>query len=146
MCNALQLIASNHMFKVLTAVVSFLTSLALIKIIPLAFALPGQLASLDDENSYESNLRIFNQTLVLCTRNLTEPHLIRLSAETLKYMFPANRLAIVEKGVQVRHGLHEVYINDRHVILVEPDLYNRNSRFFNDVARQIAQQQTEIIV
>lgn len=134
------------MFKALTAIVSFLTACALVRIIPVILALPIQLADLDDQYSFENNLRVFNQTIVLCTRNLRETHIMRLAADTLKYQFPAGRLAIVEQGVQLRHGLTEVPINDEHIILVEPDLYEKNTRFFLEVAHQLRMQQGDLEV
>lgn len=145
-CNAQEWTTSNHYFKLITAVVSFATAVTLTQVIPNIFALPGKLAEMDDEFIYESNLRVFNQTIVLCTRNLNEPHIVKLASETLKYMFPAGRLAVVERGVQLRHGLHEVSINEKYVILVEPDLYIRNKRFFDDVAQQISMQQRDFAV
>lgn len=142
-CNALDANQSNHLFKLLTAAVSLVTSLALIKVIPLVMQMPGKINNLDTEITYESNMRIFNQTLVMCTRNLREPHLVELAAQTLKYMFPACRIAIAERGVQLHHGLCETIINDKYSILTEPDLYLSNKRFFIDLAEQISQQQTD---
>lgn len=140
-CNALSLVHANHVFKLLTAVVSVVTSVALVKVIPLVFAMPAQLACLDSEKAYESNMRVFNQTIVMCTRNLRVPHLVELSGQTLKYMFPAHRIAVVERGVQVHHGLCEAAINDKYTILVDPDLFRLNRRFFTDLAHQIAEQE-----
>ncbi|CAL8461297.1 g828 [Coccomyxa elongata] len=102
--------------------------------------MPTQLARLDEDYSHELNLRVFNQTIVLCTRHLNEPHAIRLAAETLKYMFPAGRLAIVERDVQLNSGLTEIPIDVRYVLLVEPWLYQQHMRFFQEVASQISMQ------
>ncbi len=142
-CNAVAATDANHVFKLLTAVVSLVTSVALVKVIPLVMQMPGRIDRLDTEVNYESNMRIFNQTLVMCTRNLREPHLVELATQTLKYMFPAHRIAITERGVQIHHGFCEAIINEKYTILIDPDLYRHNKRFFTDLAEQIAQQQTE---
>lgn len=142
-CNAMLYQSANHIAKTLTAAVSLVTAIALTRVIPLVFALPGQYAELDEEYSYEVNMRIFNQTVVLCTRHLNETQIIKIATETLKYMFPAARLAIVEHGVQLRHGLHECTINDKYDILVDEDLYQSNKRFFDDVSHQIAAHKTD---
>lgn len=143
--NAMCLTRANHVLKLLTAMISFLTSLALIKVIPLVFAMPAKLENMGMDNEYESNMRIFNQTIVMCTRNLREPQLVELAAQTLKYMFPAYRTAVVERGVQTHHGLCETIINSKYAILVDPDLHRHNRRFFEDLAKQISQQQMEIV-
>ncbi len=138
--NALHQKQINVVCKALTAVVSLITSCCLVRVIPVVFSMPTQLARLDEDYSHELNLRVFNQTIVLCTRHLNEPHAIRLAAETLKYMFPAGRLAIVERDVQLSSGLTEVPIDVRYVLLVEPWLYQQHTRFFQEVASQISMQ------
>lgn len=145
-CNAMMYTSANQIAKALTAVISMITAIALTRVIPLVFAMPAQYAELDDEYTYELNMRIFNQTVVLCTRHINEAQIIKIATETLKYMFPAARLAIVEHGVQLRHGLHECPINDKYDILVDEDLYQNNVRFFDDVAHQIAAHKTDFEV
>ena len=137
---ALHLGEVNKLCKGLTAIVSLITACALIRVIPVVFAMPVELARLDEDYSHELNLRVFNQTIVLCTRHLNEPHAVRLAAETLKYMFPAGRLAIVERDVQFGSGLTEIPIDVRYVLLVEPWLYQQHARFFQEVASQISMQ------
>ena len=144
LANALMWVSLNHVCKALTAIVSFSTAVVLVWVIPKVLSLPGQLADMDDDLAFESNLRVFNQTIVLCTRNLTNVHMFKLAAETLKYMFPGSRLAIVERDVQLRHGLHELDIGYNHVLLVDQPLFDQHTRFFEEVAHQIFNQHTEI--
>lgn len=137
--NALQMETANHVAKAATAVVSFLTALILAKLIPVMVSMPGQLAALSQDVAYETNMRVFNQTLLLCTRHLRNETLIPLANETLKYMFPASRVAVVQRGVQLRHGLQEVPVDMQYVLLVEQELYDKNTGFFEDLAQQLAE-------
>lgn len=142
-CNALVLKQSNHIVKAITAAVSCLTAVAFVRVIPAVFSLPGQMAKLNDRIAYEVNMKTFNQTIVLCTRNLNDEILMRLAEETLRQMFPIGRVAIVESGVQLRHNLQEIPIDSDHCILLDPAIYETNMRFFDDVAHQLgAQNQT----
>ena len=142
-CNALVLMQSNHVIKAITAAVSCLTAVALVRVIPAVFSLPGQLARLNDRIAYEANMKTFNQTIVLCTRDLNDDILMRMAEETLKLMFPIGRVAIVERGVQIRHNLQEIPIKIEHCILLDPAIYQTNMKFFEDVAHQLgAQNQT----
>lgn len=143
-CNAMQWQALNHIMKLLTAAVSCATAAALVWVIPVVLSMPGRLAAKDDELGYENSMRVFNQTLVLCTRNLRQPYLIKLANETLRFMFPAARLAIVERGVQLRHELQEVGVDEQFVMLLDKDLYRHNTAFFEDVATQLATQQARV--
>ncbi len=138
--SALHMGPINRVCKASTAVISLITSCCLVRVIPVVFSMPAEMARLDEDYNHELNLRVFNQTIVLCTRHLNEPHAVRLAAETLKYMFPAGRLAIVERDVQLSSGLTEVPIDVRYVLLVEPWLYQQNARFFQGVASQISMQ------
>lgn len=139
-CNALLLMRSNHVMKAITAAVSCMTALALVRVIPVVFSLPGQLAQLNDQIAYETNMKTFNQTLVLCTRNLNDQVLMRLSEETLKLMFPIARIAIVETGIQMRHNLKEITITSEYCMLIDPIIYELNQQFFEDVAHQLGSQ------
>ena len=138
--SALHMGPINRVCKASTAIISLITSCCLVRVIPVVFSMPAEMARLDEDYNHELNLRVFNQTIVLCTRHLNEPHAVRLAAETLKYMFPAGRLAIVERDVQLSSGLTEVPIDVRYVLLVEPWLYQQNARFFQGVASQISMQ------
>jgi hypothetical protein len=137
--NAMHMAQANHVAKAATAVVSFVTAVLLAKLIPVMVSMPGQLAALSNDVAYESNMRVFNQTLLLCTKHLRNETLIPLANETLKYMFPASRIAVVRRGVQLRHGLHEVAVDMEYVLLVEDDLYDKNMGFFEDLAQQLAE-------
>ncbi len=139
-CNALILTRSNHFVKAITAAISFLTAVALVRVIPAVFSLPGQVARLNDQIAYEMNMKVFNQTIVLCTRDLNDDILMRMAEETLKLMFPIGHVAIVESGVQLRHNLQEVVVNERHCILLDPMIYDANMKFFEDVAHQLGSQ------
>lgn len=142
-CNALILTRSNHFIKAITAAISCLTAIALVRVIPAVFSLPGQVMRLNDRIAYEMNMKTFNQTLVLCTRDLNDTILMRMAEETLKLMFPIGRIAIVESGVQLRHNLQEVSISSTRCILLDPAIYESNMQFFEDVAHQLgAQNQT----
>ena len=139
-CNALVLINSNHIIKAITAAVSCMTALSLIRVIPVIFSLPGQVARLNDRIAYETNMKTFNQTLVLCTRDLNDKILMRLSEETLKLMFPIGRVAIVETGVQMRHNMKEIAITSDFCMLVDYVIHEPNQQFFEDVAHQLGSQ------
>ena len=139
-CNALVLSKSNQVIKAITATVSCLTAVALVRVIPAVFSLPGQMARLNDRIAHEINMKTFNQTIVLCTRDLNDTILMRMAEETLKLMFPIGRVAIVESGVQLRHNLQEIAINNDHCILVDSAIYETNMRFFEDVAHQLGSQ------
>lgn len=137
--NALHMVGANHVAKAATAAVSLVTALVLVKLMPVMVSMPGQLAALHSDVAYETNMRVFNQTLLLCTRHLRNETLVPLANETLKYMFPASRIAIVRKGVALRHGLHELPVDMQYVLLVEKELYDKNVGFFEDLAQQLAE-------
>lgn len=139
-CNALVLMQSNHVVKAITAAMSCLTAVALVRVIPVVLSLPGQMAQLEDRIAYEANMKTFNQTIVLCTRDLNDSVLMRMAEETLKLMFPIGRVAIVERGVQLRHNLQELPINAEHSILLDLAIYESNMRFFEDVTHQLGSQ------
>lgn len=161
-------------FKILTAIISFITALSLIVLIPLALQLPLQVASLDRKYTAERKLCMF-LTSIMGSRNLSEASLMRLVLQTLHTIFPdesfdmkvhdnnsksprvsrpstmlqAESLNLLHRP-ETRHSLRPsqmyVRLSDVHSLIVQPVLYYENQQFFDQVSLllQMETQQSEV--
>jgi hypothetical protein len=144
--------------KAATAGVSAATCVGMLWIAPRLVRVPEDILA-------ETHLRVFNQTLVLCTRPLDVPRTMRLATEALGLIFPAARVRVMarpprvpglpanlgdERGVVTlrRGGSTDgsgpqvgdklVLIDDVYAITVDGATYETNTGFFDAVARQLA--------
>ena len=119
---------ANTACKALTAIVSLMTALASIKLIPTALALPMRADELYEAYHLERNLCIF-MTNVLCARRLPEDTLVKLVEQTLQRIFPSERLAIVARKTLIPVSpvtAHLVPLSDHFSLVVSNTLYHQN--------------------
>ena len=161
-------------FKIMTAIISFITALSLIVLIPLALQLPLQVASLDRKYTTERKLCMF-LTSIMGSRKLGEAQLMQLVLQTLRSIFPdavfdlkvhdtSSRSARVSRPSTMlpddtMHLLHNpevrpdfksshmyVRMSGVHSLILQPVLYYENQQFFDQVSLllQMETQQVEV--
>lgn len=145
-----------------TAIISFITALTLIVLIPLALQLPLQVASLDKKYTTERKLCMF-LTSIMRSRKLGEAQLMQLVLQTLRSIFPD---AVFDLKVHdysstsprvsrpstmlpddTMHLLHNpevrpsfksshmyVRMSGVHSLILQPVLYYENQQFFDQVS------------
>jgi len=135
---------ANEVCKVVTAAVSLATAAVLVRVIPeilqLLIESEERVNLLDQTCEYLTHWRVFNQTMMMCQDSVLShqqtPH--QLALDILRSMFPRETFDLRESTEAGQDdGLVELPIHDKRVLVLHPQLYNQNRRFFDDVRQQL---------